>query len=647
MNRQKLKAFTLIFFMLLALAATPAFEISASAESGRVTFNDPSAQVGQSLAVYMSITSGNSANWNVASVDITLSYDTEYLQYISSSEGMGNLVVEGGGGTIHVTDHVNSGTTKFGCYLRFNTLKAGSTKVKVESCTVLDRSGNRFTMYHGTASVTINDSHMVASLERLAIDNCELYPAFSSQVYDYTAYALYSVTEANLDLALTNRSSSYRISGDTSLEVGENIIQVVVTAQDGTTVTYTVTITRLADGAAIPAEPIIPTPSGANSTSGSLINEDMLILDENGEAVIIYVRDDMALPVLNFTDNVMPTGFVRSTYDYNGTTIPCCIYEGTDEVAPVFCLKGMNNYNTGFYYFDEATSRCTAVASIQSGIYSVVDMLSSYDCPEGYREGSYMIGGSSYNVFTPKDIDIPNHYIVCAINRDGLMGLYVYDMAEETLQRYDFMELAVTEAETEVDPNAGNEGDDDNGTIDTTFKSVAGLLRAMGFLDDDDRLSNLFLGMMLTIFALLLMIAILFYVMAQRALKYKRTLKFNVPPSSVRAEAMEREAARQKLAKKEARKARKLEKLEARRNKRKRKAEKKLAAKLGSSETTQPVEKVETEPDTSLAAIPGMVAEEEPFEDDVLRYDLGSSEGQLDYDREIAGVLSELGLDND
>lgn len=646
MNRQKLKAFSLTLLMLLALAVTPAFDISASAESGRITFNDPSAQVGQSLAVYMSITSGNSANWNVASVDITLSYDTEYLQYISSSEGMGNLVVEGGGGTIHVTDHVNSGTTKFGCYLRFNTLKAGSTKVKVESCTVLDRSGNRFTTYLGTSSVTINDSHMVASLATLSVAGCELYPAFSSQVYDYTAYAPNSVDEADLSLTLTNRSSSYRISGDTKLEVGENVVQVVVTAQDGTTVTYTVTITRLAAGVDIPLEPIIPTPSGLNSSGGSLINEDMLILDENGEAVIIYVRDDMALPVLNFTDDVMPTGFVRSKYEYNGTTIPCCIYENSDEVAPVFCLKGMNNYNTGFYYFDEATSRCTAVASIQSGTYSIVDMLSSYTCPEGYREGSYMIGGSSYNVFTPKDIDIPNHYIVCAINRDGLMGLYVYDMAEETLQRYDFMELAASEVVEVVDPNAGDDGGDDDGAIDTTFKSVASLLRAMGFLDDDERLSNLFLGMMLIIFALLLFVAILFYVMAQRAIKYKRTLKFNVPPSSVRAEAMEREAARQKLAKKEARKARKLERLEARRNKRKRKAAKKLAAKLESAPVVQPAEEP-AERDTSLEAIPGMVAEEEPFDEDMLKYDLGSSEGQLDYDREIAGVLSELGLDKD
>ncbi len=644
MNFRKLKAFSLTAVLLLALLLAPVMGVTARAESGRITFNDPSAQVGQSIAVYMSITSGNGANWNVAGVDIKLSYDTEYLQYVSCSEGMGNLVVEGGGGTVHVTDHVNSGTTKFGCYLRFNTLKAGSTKLQVSECTVLDRSGNRFTMYYGTASVTINDSNMVASLQTMEIPGCELYPVFSSTIYDYTAYALNNVTEADISVTLTNRSSAYRISGDTQLEVGENVIQVIVTAPDGTTTVYTVTITRLAPGVAIPAEPIIPTPSGANSTTGSKINEDMIIEDENGEAVIIYVRDDMALPVLNFTDEVMPTGFTRSTYDYNGTTIPCCIYANNEDVAPVFCLKGVNNYNTGFYYFDEATSRCTAVASIQSGTYSVVDMLSTYECPEGYREGSYMIGGSSYNVFTPKDIDIPNHYIVCAINREGLLGLYVYDMAEDTLQRYDFMELAASEVVEVVDPNAGDDGSDDDGEIDTTFKGVASLLRAMGILEDDSKLSSLITGMLLIIFLLLLFIAILFYVMTQRALKYRRTLKFNVPPSSVRAEAMEREAARNKLVKKEARKARKLERLEARRNKRKLKAARRLAAK---AEVAPAPARRKEEVDTALEAIPGMVAEEEPLDNDMLKYDLGSSEGRLDYDREIAGILSELGIDKD
>ncbi len=638
MKIRKLKAVTLTLLMILLLTVIPSMNITARAESGRVTFNDPSAQLGQSIAVYMSITSGNSANWNVASVDITLSYDTEYLQYVSCSEGMGNLEVTGGAGTIRVTDRVDSGTTKFGCYLRFNSLKAGSTKLKVESCTVLDRSGNKFTMYYGTASITINDSHSVASLATLEIAGCELYPNFVSQTYDYTAYALNSVTEAQVTATLTNKNSSYRIAGDTKFEVGENVLQIMVTAQDGTTNTYTITITRLGPGEAIPDTPKIPVVSSTGD--GSKINESLLILDENGEAVIIYVRDDVALPVLNFDDSIIPTGFTRSTYEYNGTTIPCCVYTANDEVEPVFCLKGMDNYTTGFYYFSETTRRCTAVASIQSGEYSVVDMLSTFECPEGYREGSYMIGGASYSLFTPKDIDIPNHYIVCAINRDGLLGLYVYDVAEGTLQRYNFMELAVTEEVVVEDPNAGDGGDDDDGEIDTTFKSIGSLLRAMGIVDDDSKLSRFVTTLFLAIFVLLLVIAVMFYVMSQRAIKYRRVLKFNVPPTSVHAEALERQAAQARIIKKEERKAKRMAKLEARRLKRKRKAKKAAQA-----EQEMPVTEQRAETDTALEDIPGMVTTEEPLDSDMLKYNLGESRGQLDYDREIEKILSELGVD--
>ena len=62
MNFRKLKAFSLTAVLLLALLLAPVMGVTARAESGRITFNDPSAQVGQSIAVYMSITSGNSAN---------------------------------------------------------------------------------------------------------------------------------------------------------------------------------------------------------------------------------------------------------------------------------------------------------------------------------------------------------------------------------------------------------------------------------------------------------------------------------------------------------------------------------------------------------------------------------------------------------
>ncbi len=636
--------------LMLLLLLTPSMGGHASAESGRVTFNDPTVQLGNAAPVYMSIFKGGRyLNNNVASVDITLNYDPEYLQFITASNGMGNLSTSSSGpGTLRVTDRVNSGTSSFSCELRFNTLKAGTTKISVKSVSVLDRNGSRFSMTSGVATVVINDDISGALLKALEVKDLELYPTFESRTLNYAAYAPYEMETADIKITPADAGSNYRMSGDTQLSVGENDYRIVVTGGGGSSTTYNLTIIRMDEGEAIPDEP--PQVEQGQTSTATQGNYSQ-VLDTNGEAILMMDREEKALSVMNFTDDEIPVGFTRSSFEYKGAVIPCCVYSNSDSVKRVVYLmrQGLQT-PPSFYYYNPDTEQCSAMATIQGGSYIIVDMLSTYSCPEYYRDGTYLIGGTSYQVFTPKDVDIPNHYLVSAINSTGLYGLYVYDVSEGTLQRFNFMELAASEVLEPTDGEGEGEDGDGNKETDTTFKGIASLLRAIGTLDDDRRLSRFITSLFMMIFVLMLVVAGLAYYISQIHQKRRRELKFNVPPISVHAEAVQREAEQNRIIRREERKARRLKKKEERLQKKLKKQQPAMGVEDPPEETAE-----ETAPPEEEEKIyPGVVEDGSALGVQVnlqdlrdMRINLDESEGSLEYDRELERMLREMGIGKD
>jgi hypothetical protein len=112
-----------------------------------------------------------------------------------------------------------------------------------------------------TMTVTVAASG-VSTLSNLILSSVTLNPTFSSGTTSYTASVANSVTsttvtptrtQANATITVNGTSvNSGSASGAISLSVGSNPINVVVTAQNGTTSTYTVTVTR---AATIPGAP--------------------------------------------------------------------------------------------------------------------------------------------------------------------------------------------------------------------------------------------------------------------------------------------------------------------------------------------------------------------------------------------------------
>ncbi|MDR2467019.1 MAG: cadherin-like beta sandwich domain-containing protein [Prevotellaceae bacterium] len=85
-----------------------------------------------------------------------------------------------------------------------------------------------------------------ATLRSLSLGNVALSPAFSANTTNYTASAANSVTYVTIAAAANHAKAKVAGTGSITLNVGANNFSVTVTAEDGTTKTYNISVTRAA-----------------------------------------------------------------------------------------------------------------------------------------------------------------------------------------------------------------------------------------------------------------------------------------------------------------------------------------------------------------------------------------------------------------
>lgn len=146
---------------------------------------------------------------------------------------------------------VNGTTVASGSASSSIPLTAGTNTVTVR-VTALSGSGQDYTV-----TVTRSAASTIATLSNLVVSAGSLSPSFSASTTSYTSSVADTVTSTTVTPTVTDANATVTVNGTTvasaatsaaiALATGSNIIPVVVTAQDGTTVqTYNVTISRAA-----------------------------------------------------------------------------------------------------------------------------------------------------------------------------------------------------------------------------------------------------------------------------------------------------------------------------------------------------------------------------------------------------------------
>ena len=321
------------------------------------------------------------------------------------------------------------------------TITGASTKVTVTSASSNNDSNSNKDNKDNSGSNTGNDNNANkdnenkeekkssnASLGSLVISAGTLSPEFSAATKDYTATVDYSCSS----LAVTanpadSKASVTSVTGNDSLEVGENTVSVVVTAEDGSTSTYNIVVTRRAED----------DPENADK------QDNWKKFDINGTEWTM---------VNDIPEDVVPEGFEHSKTVIDG--LEYNTLHGTfGDITLVYLQSESGN---GLFVYDAAQNTAYEFVRINSESHFIVVLLPKVDdVPEGYNEISLSIEGkgvaTAYQTKVEKtDDQTKDFYLVYAMNDNGESGWYTYDSVDGTYMRTELSTPTVAQEENDT-----------------------------------------------------------------------------------------------------------------------------------------------------------------------------------------------------
>ena len=321
------------------------------------------------------------------------------------------------------------------------TITGASTNVTVTSASSNNDSNSNKDNKDNSGSNTGNDSDANkdnenkeekkssnASLSSLVISAGTLSPEFSAATKDYTATVDYSCSS----LAVTanpadSKASVTSVTGNDSLEVGENTVSVVVTAEDGSTSTYNIVVTRRAE-------------------------DDPENADKQDNWKKFNINGTEWTMVNDIPEDVVPEGFEHSKTVIEG--LEYNTLHGTfGDITLVYLQSESGN---GLFVYDAAQNAAYEYVRINSESHFIVVLLPKVDdVPEGYNEVSLSIEGkgvaTAYQTKAEKTDDkTKDFYLVYAMNDNGESGWYTYDSVDGTYMRTELSTPTVAQEENDA-----------------------------------------------------------------------------------------------------------------------------------------------------------------------------------------------------
>ena len=385
--------------MLLCLVQTSfADGISVSAGQGSVS-------VGKTVAFSITVPSGSeawtysvaySANLTLESGDLApMGFEgdsrTNQLVFRANSTGTGTVSISAGSYCIAGVDYDASGSASV-------TIVAADKPDDSEPAPAPTPSGG--------GSSTDNDPGVSLSsnnaLSSLTVSAGTLTPAFDPAITEYTL----SLPSQSDRLTITANPSDSRATvqgdGDISLQDGETSLSVVVTAEDGSTRTYTITV--------------------------QVAQAPTLFLDYNGQRLGVVKDVSQVTP---------PAGFAPAEpITYSGDTLP--IWTDVSGKRTLVYLMDEKTSAQGFYLFSQTTGVQSPYLPILCGsvTYIYTDIPKELSSVPGLTPATVKAFGQTLNGWTYNDASLKDFCVLYLMDDAGSYGYYTYDSREETLQRF-------------------------------------------------------------------------------------------------------------------------------------------------------------------------------------------------------------------
>lgn len=386
--------------MLLCLVQTSfADGISVSAGQGSVS-------VGKTVAFSITVPSGSEA-WTYSvswSGNLTLESGdtapmgfegdsrTNQLVFRANSTGTGTVSISAGSYCIAGEDYDASGSASV-------SIVAADKPDDSEPAPAPTPSGGGDSSTGNNPGVSLSSNNALSSL---TVSAGTLAPAFDPAITEYTL----SLPSQSDRLTITANPSDSRATvqgdGDISLQDGETSLSVVVTAEDGSAKTYTITV--------------------------QVAQAPTLFLDYNGQRLGVVKDVSQVTP---------PAGFAPAEpITYSGDTLP--IWTDVSGKRTLVYLMDEKTSAQGFYLFSQTTGVQSPYLPILCGsvTYIYTDIPKELSSVPGLTPATVKAFGQTLNGWTYNDASLKDFCVLYLMDDAGSYGYYTYDSREETLQRF-------------------------------------------------------------------------------------------------------------------------------------------------------------------------------------------------------------------
>ena len=261
------------------------------------------------------------------------------------------------------------------------------------------------TVVDNSISVTIsNKISSEAALLSLSINEGVIDPPFDTEITEYEATVERSVTDIYVNATPSNLWAGIVINGNNNLQIGENFVTVIVTAQDGVTQKeYHIKVIR----------------------KESYVPENAMLVDENG---ITYT-------FLDYPQNTEPpAGFTNGIKTINDFSVPAFVKDGFSSVL-FYLYDGENP--PGLYLYNESLKtvipyREDLTVMQDSKILFRANLPEDLELPKDFVNSERAINDILYTGYT----DAEGRFVCYLADEAGEADFYSYDEVDHVFVRY-------------------------------------------------------------------------------------------------------------------------------------------------------------------------------------------------------------------
>lgn len=359
-----LKITTIIMVSIIFLFANKAVSLAASAKvtiSGKETTFEKE----DTLTVEIKVNSQES----IGDFEGYLTYDADILEFVSDAS-----FIAGGEGLIKISDiNVVTGEANKKYVVKFKAKNTGSSLISFrEKPTVYDfETGLSMSVSSNQLKINVGTKALASSngeLKELKVNPGKLTPDFTPQSKEYSLEVNHEIDQLIISSIPSDDKASVSIDGNKDLVVGENIIEISVTAESGTKEVYKIKVLKKeADKEdKEDSEDVNINEEG----SGEYTNKDKTviisnpkIIKKNGE---IFYQNGYRYQILSFQGVSIPDGYIKTSILIDNTSIEVYSREGDpDSTFLLMYAKGPTG-SEGFYQYDRLENTLQRYKGFQS-----------------------------------------------------------------------------------------------------------------------------------------------------------------------------------------------------------------------------------------------------------------------------------------